>query len=331
MTMTGAESGAVQTADDGTYSFVVHTTGDYTLTPASNAIFIFSPRTISNLSSDLQVNFPAVRHTYQISGQLKDVDSSGIANVAVTLAGNSTTQTVTTDAQGRYSFSATDAGYSYTITPASDNIFVFTAQNISSLTSNLNIDFQATRRAYSISGHVLEQARPISGATVTLSGWAAATAVTDANGSYLFQNLQAGRNYMVKPAKTYFDFVPPSRAVENIQSNQTIDYQGTPTYNLIGQVTDEKGNGLGGMIMTLTGAESSVVQTAGNGTYSIIAHTTGDYTLTASADQNYFTFSPATLNLPNLDGDRSVNFQGTISLAPDPASVLEFDGTPKTV
>jgi hypothetical protein len=102
-------------------------------------------------------------------------------------------------------------------------------------------------------------------------------------------------------------------------------------YPLSGRVTDQNGAGLAHVTITMTGPESGVMQTAGDGTYSFIVRRTGDYRLSVSMDENFYSFSPATINLPGVNSGRVTNFSGTLSLAAEPSYVLEFDGTPKTV
>ncbi len=149
--------------------------------------------------------------------------------------------------------------------------------------------------------------------------------------AFTFPNLEAGRSYTITPTKTYFNFAPQSQQIESLQANQTFDLVGTPSYPLTGRVTAENGSGLAGVTITLAGSEAAALQTASDGTYSFTVQTTGDYNLNASMDQNYYSFSPATKYLSEVNGSRVTDFTGALSLATDPFYVLEFDGTPKTV
>jgi hypothetical protein len=100
-----------------------------------------------------------------------------------------------------------------------------------------------------------------------------------------------------------------------------------------GRVTDAGGRGLGGVTVTLSGTNSSTATatTGLNGSYYLIGPADGPYSVVASHDQNYFTFSPTPQSL-NLSGSaQAANFTGQLVPISSPFSVLEFDGTPKTV
>jgi hypothetical protein len=76
---------------------------------------------------------------YSITGTVRDLNDTGVANVAVSLTGT-TTATTTTDADGRYAFTGLPAGGTFTVTP-SQTSFVFTPQ--SQTFANLTSDQEA--------------------------------------------------------------------------------------------------------------------------------------------------------------------------------------------
>ena len=55
--------------------------------------------------------------TFTISGQVRDLNDTGVPNVTMTLSGSQST-TLTTNADGNYAFSALPAGGTYTVTPS---------------------------------------------------------------------------------------------------------------------------------------------------------------------------------------------------------------------
>ena len=267
---------------------------------------------------------------YVISGRVSS-QGIGLSGVSLSLAGMPN-QIAQTDNSGAYSFTVSRYG-NYSIA-ASAPFYNFRPQIfvIDFLAGNLaNANFDATRQTYTIAGHTKEGTRPISGVSVTLSGGSSRSTVTDAAGAFSFPNLEAGRSYTITPTKANFDFTPRSQQIESLEADRTIDMVGMPAYPLTGHVTDEDGFPLAGVSIKLSGAESATIQTANDGTYSFIVHTAGDYSLSSSMDQNYYSFSPAIKVLPDVDGARVTDFTGTLSLATDPSYVLEFDGTPKTV
>ena len=123
VTLSGAASAATVTNGAGAYTFAALTSGGtYSVTP-SLAGYLIAPvsTTLSNMVSDQVANFTATR-LYTISGQVRDLNDTGVSGVTMTLGGSSNA-TQSTDVDGRYSFTVPDGG-SYTITPTRGS-FVF--------------------------------------------------------------------------------------------------------------------------------------------------------------------------------------------------------------
>ncbi len=73
---------------------------------------------------------------------------------------------------------------------------------------------------YFISGSVTSGGSSLSGATMTLSGAGARTAMTDANGNYSFTGLTNG-SYTITPNKTGYTFTPTNRSITITGANVT--------------------------------------------------------------------------------------------------------------
>jgi len=164
--------------------------------------------------------------TFSISGT---ITSSGnpLAGVTVNLTG-AASATTTTNASGVYTFTGRANG-NYTVTPSLAG-FTFTPVNRAVTINNANVtgqDFVGTAAAgaFSISGTVRTRAlgslgSPVPGVTITLSGTAAGTTVTNASGNYIFTG-RANGNYTVTPSQAGFTFTPVSRAVTISGANVT--------------------------------------------------------------------------------------------------------------
>jgi regulation of enolase protein 1 (concanavalin A-like superfamily) len=86
---------------------------------------------------------------------------------------------------------------------------------------------------YNLSGRVATSAGAgISGVSITLSGSAAGTASTDADGAWSINTLPAGGNYTVTPSRSGYTFSPTSRTYNNLQANQVADFTGTASGSL---------------------------------------------------------------------------------------------------
>ena len=143
--------------------------------------------------------------TSAVAGQVI-IEGEGLQGVTVTLAGGPAAESYTamTDADGMYSFEELRPG-DYTVSidgfDSRDYEFASTSQDVS-----VNLDETETRdftgvllRTSGIAGRVSVEGMGLGDVTVTLSGAADRTAMTDASGQYAFAGLAAG-DYMVSIA-----------------------------------------------------------------------------------------------------------------------------------
>src|SRR5205807_1993109 len=169
-------------------------------------------------------------------------------------------------------------------------------------------------RTYSISGRVVNAMESdFTGTLVTLSGSHTATATVDARGNYSFNNLPAGGNYNITPSKVRYSFTPASASFSNLSQNQTIpDFTATAVYSITGRVVDTEGNGVSGVIIALSSAQTRVTQTDSNGNYAF-ANLPGGlraYTLSPSTPNDRpLTFTPDYKYFGSLTSDQVVEFR----------------------
>ena len=207
------------------------------------------------------------------------------------------------------------------------------SQFISDLRSDqINRFFIGLRQIFTISGRLVDQqGNGLPGMNVALAGATEPrTSVTDGAGNYQFPNLTAGFDYTVTPQSTaVYVFMP--RSFIDLDRSEAFDFTGLHRYILSGKVRDQSGSALGGVRLSLTGSESATVLTDLDGSYSLPVIATGDYTVTPSVGQDWFTFAPAAATFNNLAGGQTTDFTATLAPVPDPSLVLAFDGDPKTV
>jgi hypothetical protein len=140
--------------------------------------------------------------------------------------------------------------------------------------------------------------KPTPGVTITLTGDASDSVVTDANGEFSF-DLPDG-SYVLTPSKDGHQFSPASANVEVSGADDTDnDFTDEGIYTLSGTITDAESSGLGGVTITLTGDASDSTTTAADGTYSFTLPD-GSYTVTPTLEE--FAFSPEYRNV-NVSGD----------------------------
>jgi len=162
---------------------------------------------------------------------------------------------------------------------------------------------------FTVSGVVTDQGGVGLGGTVlTLNGAAPVKVVAAADGTYSFTGLTAGGNFTVTPAQQNYSFTPPQQSFDNISANQLANFSGTLLrYNISGLVRDASGAGVGGVTVTLSGAESGAVTTASDGRYTFASLPRGgNYTVTPSLTR--YVFTPQSRNINNLSANQTVSF-----------------------
>jgi len=148
--------------------------------------------------------------TYNVSGSISP--TAGGNGATVTLSG-ATNATTTANSSGAYSFTGLANG-AYTVTP-SDAGYTYNPSTQSVTVQGADVtgvNFTASPQAaqtYSISGTISPTAGG-SGATLTLSGTAAATTTADSSGNYTFGGLANG-TYAIAPYHTGYTFTPVSQ------------------------------------------------------------------------------------------------------------------------
>ncbi len=328
----GSQTASATTNANGEYALSLPAGGNYTVTPITNPYYSFtSSNTFTDLHENQVADFGGILRFYTVSGWVQ-LGPFPAASLDIPLTGSIST-TVTTDENGNYAISL-PAGGNYTLTP-SVTYYSFdpVSQVINDLTSHQsNRFFIGNRQLFAISGKIKDQENNgISGVTVNLSGAEQRTTVTDASGNYRFANLISGHDYfVVAPSNPSYTF-PAGQGVIDLRSDQTVDFVGLRRLPLSGRVLDQNGDGVNGVTMTLSGTESASTKTSPDGSYSLTATETGNYSITPSIAQDYYTFVPSNLQFNDLAAPHVNDFAATLAPVPDPQYVLEFNGQPKAV
>ncbi|HEU4932273.1 MAG TPA: carboxypeptidase-like regulatory domain-containing protein, partial [Pyrinomonadaceae bacterium] len=230
LALNGDQVQVVTTDESGSYSFLINTFGNYTLS-ATKAFFNFTPpiRTFNNLSnSSSNVNFSAVRQTHTLSGKIFDNHNAPLGGIILTLSDNNNVSisTITTSADGGYVFSSVSAGFDYRLTPAPTALLAFEPKSITKLDRDLVLNFVAAPRKYKISGRMVDSNNVgVSGISLILSGSETARTRSDSNGNYSLPATVLG-NYTVTAAieQDYCTFAPASQSVSNLIGDRVFNY-----------------------------------------------------------------------------------------------------------
>ena len=193
----------METAEDGGFAFTGLRAGTYTVTISD------FPEDISfeTVSVEVEVEVGEVGNadftghfirTSAVEGQVI-IDGEGLAAVTVTLSGGPADESYTTmtDADGMYRFEELRPGdYTVSITnpDTRDYEFAATSQDVSvDLDETGTVSFTGVLlRTSGIAGRVSVEGMGLGDITVTLSGAADASTMTDAGGQYAFAGLAAG-------------------------------------------------------------------------------------------------------------------------------------------
>jgi Pectate lyase superfamily protein/Carboxypeptidase regulatory-like domain len=226
--LSGSQSVTTSTDSNGNYDFNrLPTSGDYSVTPSINDyIFDSAHHAFITPSGDRTANFRALQATHVIKGTIK-AGLNPLPGVTVAISG-STIATTITDSAGEYSF-ALNTGGSYLLTPAKAHyIFGPGTSSISDLSTDLRVDFTATRAKHSISGRVLDTGdAPVSGVVMTLSGSVTGTITTASDGSYSFTNIDSGSSCTVTASKINYLMSPPGQTFDDLAADNIADFQAT--------------------------------------------------------------------------------------------------------
>ena len=149
MTLSGSQSVVTVTDADGNFRFSnLPTTGAYTVTAAKrHYTFTQDSQTLVRPVRDVEVQFNGRQNRHSIRGQIGKLTGGGVAGVTVRLFHTETT-TVTTDANGLFSFTDLPAGQNYTIVPEIKGFFVFgpVTTSVNDLSADVTANFIARLR-----------------------------------------------------------------------------------------------------------------------------------------------------------------------------------------
>jgi uncharacterized delta-60 repeat protein len=300
------EEGTATTDSDGGYYHQVSYGWSGTATPSKTG-HIFSPssRTYTSVTSDQTDKDYTATVVYTISGSVKTGGGVGIEGAEITFSPEQ--GTATTDAEGSYSHIVVE-GWSGTATP-SKTCYTFTpsSRTYPEVASDQPDQYYTgTMLTYTISG-TISAAAPLSG--VAMDGLPGSP-TTDASG-YYEATVDCGWSGTVTPTLTRYVFLPSSRSYDDLSSDQAgQDYEAYPGWIISGSVKTEADEGIGGVIITFSGVETTT-NTSADGSYShtVIEGWSGE----ATPDRICYSFSPSSRSYSNLASDQSnQDYTGTL-------------------
>ncbi len=201
--------------------------GPYTITPFYNAGYVISPvkQVVTVSGADITGQDFTISPTYSVSGTVMAPDGTPLSGSIITLSNMSSSMTVTTDVQGRYTFPGILNG-TYTLVPSTVcPTYIFTPAVRTITVSNADIvgqDFASVYSSavtYSVSGRITAtDGSGIEGVIVNLVSAATSSLTTDANGFYDFIGLRNGL-YTIRPSGGNYAYLPEQKSVSICNSD----------------------------------------------------------------------------------------------------------------
>jgi len=281
------------TAKDGTYQLSPPQGTNCTLTPIKNGVLFTPPQ--RQIQADGMIkdqNFQVNKNATALPGQVVDEAGKPLAgvNVVTDCGGNAVSEddgafllNVNLQDQTRCKVMLSKTGF--TFIPAN---WIVSLDSI----DNESAPAIASKRFIAlpnvISGRIIDKnGKALQGVNVALSS--GETAISDAEGKYLFNLVAEGSN-LLTPSLEGLAFSPPTLAV-SVPTRKQFDFTAEPlTYSISGRVLDVQGSPIPGVAVSDADGHTSI--TDGNGVYTWTG-LAGNFTLTPVKEG--YTFIPAAL------------------------------------
>ncbi|MGN7948869.1 MSCRAMM family protein [Microbacterium sp. 22215] len=240
-----------------------------------------------------------------ITGTVTDQADGVLEGVPLSLtdANGLVVATTTTAAGGTYSFPGfvATSGYTVRVTPPDGKIAVGATSRAVDLTTNDGVADFVVRDIVpvAVSGRVVDgEGNPVAGVTVTVDG--TTTTTTDADGTYLFDEVPVGpHTVVVTPPPGYSTTDPTEPLVVPEDSEVPIelaDFVLVENPDLSGTVRSN-GTGVAGVVITATAGDDVVTAvTDANGDYTFPRLPAGDYEITMTTPDGYAATGPTSQN-----------------------------------
>ena len=267
-------------------------------------------REICGLTTSLSPFVIAKQNTYSISGQIT-ANNNPLQNVTVSLSNGSTTQMMTTGANGNYSFSDLLEGGNFTVTPQLANYaFDPTNATFNNIAADKTANFAAA--ACSIALNPTQANAPAAGFSgsfaVTTNGcqW---TAATNDNWITLSGTTTGNQNGSVSYSVNANNGAARTGTITVGGQSFTIN-QAAASYIISGQITFNN-SALSNVSVALSGSSAGTTTTNAQGNYSFTIAAGGNYTITPTLTG--YDFTPPNHPFTNVLSNKTGNFTAAVT------------------
>ena len=162
--------------------------------------------------------------------------------------------------------------------------------------------------AYTLTGSVVDDDfLALTGATISVTGAALGSAVTEANGRYIFTGVPNG-TYTVTALKRGYTFEPPARVVSLPPSADDLDFTGTPELSTLSGRVLISGTGAPMPNVKVNASNSSPPFTDANGYYTFTNLLPADYVVQIVPPGDAYAFAPRSITITLPPSAAGVNF-----------------------
>ena len=285
VTLTGSQSVVTTTDSQGSFRFPgLPTIGNYNVA-LSKRHYTFLPATqnITDVTDDVTLTFEARLTLFAITGTARDENRAPLPGATVTLTGSQSVVT-TTDSQGSFRFPGLPTNGNYDVALSKRHYtFLPATQNITDVTADVTLTFDARLTLFAITGTALDENRaPLAGATVNLTGSQSVVTTTDSQGSFRFPGLPTNGNYNVALSKRHYTFLPATQNITDVTDDITLTFDARLNrYAISGRIAGVNGASISGILVRLDQSPELTQITDLNGSYRFTQVPAGqNYTVT---------------------------------------------------
>ena len=319
----GAETFTSPVQPDGSYEIAVPSpSGTMTINVVPPAGFVTpEPKTWEAAEGLAAPDFDVYPIT--VSGSLLDTPGGNpVQGAPVTIAG----RTATTDQDGNFTVSKVPAGtrnvvFGETTMTEPDTVFDVVVSD--QRDNNIGKQYVNEKPRFgTVSGRVTDPSGGVAGVTVTIGG---KSATTDSDGFYTVEDVPAGEQPVVVDGPDGYTVEAPSSVeVKPDGSTDSVDVKLTPNDSAVsGRITDDKGNGVGGVKVTIGGKSAT---TDSDGFYTVEDVPAGEQPVVVDGPDGYTVEAPSSVEVKPDGSTDSVD----VKLIPNPVAPTTPKPSPTT-
>ncbi|MCG7288585.1 MULTISPECIES: carboxypeptidase regulatory-like domain-containing protein [unclassified Corynebacterium] len=257
-----------------------------------------------------------------VSGTVLDASETPVQGAKVTIAGRE----ATTDQGGNFTVAKVPAGTHALLigeTTTTEEKPVSGVVVNDQRDNNIGQQYVNEKQQFgTVSGRVTDPSGGVAGVTVTIGG---KSATTNSDGSYTVEDVPAGEQPVVVDGPDGYTVEAPSSVeVKPDGSTDSVDVKLTPNDSPVsGRITDNKGNGVGGVTVTIGGKSAT---TNSDGSYTVEDVPAGNQSVVVDGPDGYTVEAPSSVEVKPDGSTDSVDVKLTLNDSAVSGQITDADG-----